>query len=130
MDAKTLIAIAEKAKENAHAPYSGFHVGAAILAGSGKAYAGCNVESVSFGATICAERTALVSAVAAGETSFEALAVTADKRPVFPCGICRQLISEWRIPRIYIAYDGGKYETYSAEELLPHAFTLGITDSV
>jgi cytidine deaminase len=124
MDAAALIALAEKAKENAHVPYSRFRVGAAILASSGKAYMGCNIECSSYGATICAERAALASAVSAGEKEFTALAVTADKKPAFPCGICRQIINDWHIPRIYIAYDGGEYETYTAEALLPHAFTF------
>lgn len=128
MDADKLIGLAEEVKENAHVPYSGFHVGAALLADSGRVYTGCNIESASYGATICAERAAIACAVSAGEKRFAAIAVTADQRPAFPCGICRQLISDFQIPVIYVAYDGGNYETYTAKDLLPHAFTLETAD--
>jgi cytidine deaminase len=85
-----------RAQANARAPYSRFSVGAAVLAGSGAIYPGCNVESASYGATICAERSALVGAVAAGETSVRAVVVvTPTPEPSTPCGICRQLMAEF-----------------------------------
>lgn len=91
-----LLGLALTAQGRAHAPYSRFHVGAAVLAGSGAAYPGCNVESASYGATICAERSAIVGAMAAGETSIRAcVVVTPTAEPSSPCGICRQLMAEF-----------------------------------
>lgn len=99
MDKKYLIRQAFFAMENAYAPYSKFRVGAAILAASGKIYTGCNVESCSFPAGICAERTALVKAVSEGEREFLALAVvssgSAREDYTSPCGICRQMLLEF-----------------------------------
>jgi cytidine deaminase len=91
-----LLKMALLTQSRARAPYSGFHVGAAVLAGSGAAFAGCNVESASYGATICAERSAIVGAIAAGETTIRAcVVVTPTAEPSSPCGICRQLLAEF-----------------------------------
>jgi cytidine deaminase len=91
-----LLALAERAQTRARAPYSGFRVGAAVLAGSGGLYPGCNVESASYGATICAERSAVVGAISAGETTITAcVVVTSTPKPSSPCGICRQLLAEF-----------------------------------
>ena len=87
-DWESLIEAATAARENAHAPYSGYQVGAALMDDSGRIFAGCNVENRTFGLTICAERTAMVSAVAAGATRFAALAViTVSTPPAAPCAI-------------------------------------------
>jgi cytidine deaminase len=92
-----LFIIAQKAAENAYAPYSKFRVGAALLADDGTIITGCNVENRSFGLTICAERTAVTKAVSEGRKSFKALAIsTPDSAvPVGPCGACRQVLSEF-----------------------------------
>lgn len=83
-------------RERAHAPYSRFAVGAALLTREGKIFCGCNVENLSFGLTICAERAAVFSAVAAGETDFVAIAIVSDsKEPITPCGACRQVLAEF-----------------------------------
>ncbi|MDD4413212.1 MAG: cytidine deaminase [Oscillospiraceae bacterium] len=118
-----LVLKAQAVRLNAYCPYSGFAVGAALLAESGRIYLGANCESVSFGGTICAERAALTSAVSAGERSFTALAVAADK-PVSPCGICRQLLFEFGDIIVLSASAQGeavKITTLSA--LLPAAFS-------
>ena len=96
MDDRALLSEAIAARANAYAPYSQFPVGAALLARSGKVYRGVNVENASFGVTVCAERTALFTAIAAGERAFEAIAVVADTEgPVRPCGACRQALAEF-----------------------------------
>ena len=91
-----LLGVALLAQTRARAPYSSFRVGAAVLAGSGAIYPGCNVESASYGATICAERSAVVGAVSAGEAAIRAcVVVTPTPEPSSPCGICRQLLAEF-----------------------------------
>lgn len=122
---KELIARAMVAREKAYAPYSGFKVGAALLASSGKIYEGSNVENASYGATICAERVAAASAVAAGERRFLALAVVAAGPPLItPCGICRQFLAEFGPDlAIYLADLEGRVERTELAALLPAAFT-------
>ena len=89
-----MLDMALRAQARARAPYSGFPVGAAVLGGSGAIFPGCNVESASYGATICAERSAVVGAVSAGETAIRAVVVvTPTAEPSSPCGICRQLMA-------------------------------------
>ena len=91
-----LIDAAKKARDNAHAPYSNFKVGAAILTGDGNIYSACNVENASYGGSVCAERNAVASAVAAGEKNFVQLAiVTQSDPPAAPCGLCRQVLVEF-----------------------------------
>ena len=123
-----LMRAAEAARENAYAPYSCFHVGAALLTKDGRVFLGCNVENVSFGATNCAERTAIFAAVAAGAREFSAIAITggaADKSAGFcpPCGICRQVIAEFGGADMRILLGNAKkYESYTVADLLPLAF--------
>ncbi len=123
MDAKELMKIARKARQNAYAPYSHFAVGAALLAESGRVYTGCNIENASYGLTCCAERNAIFAAVGAGERRFKMLAVAADSpEPVAPCGACRQVIAEFGIPFVVMGNLKEATKTMTAEELLPYGF--------
>lgn len=128
-----LIREALKARENAYAPYSGFAVGAALLSVSDKIYHGCNVENASYPATNCAERTALFSAVASGEREFKAIAIVGGVKGesptqlCYPCGICRQVLSEFASPDTFIvlvAKSETEFEEYLLRDLLPYGFTL------
>lgn len=123
MDAKELMKIARKARQNAYAPYSHFAVGAALLAESGRVYTGCNIENASYGLTCCAERNAIFAAVGAGERRFKMLAVAADSHePVAPCGACRQVIAEFGIPLVVMGDLKEEIKIMTAEELLPYGF--------
>ena len=120
-DFQPLLDAARLAREQAYAPYSRFAVGAALRTKSGRVFTGCNVENLSFGLTICAERSAVFSAVAAGERDFTALAVVADSRqPVTPCGACRQVLAEFApaLPVCSANLQGAVFES-SIAELLP-----------
>jgi len=117
---------AAQARVNAYAPYSGFKVGAALRAESGKLYTGCNVENASFGATICAERGAMMSAVASGERKFRSLlVVTEAEPPAMPCALCLQVLSEFCSPDmpVYTATPGEVVGEILLRDLLPHPFT-------
>ncbi len=110
-------------RQNAHAPYSGFTVGAAIRTTSGAIFSGCNVENASYGATICAERAALAAAVAAGEQGFVGLAISSGAtRPTPPCGICRQCLIELAPSLPIRSYTGQAHAEYELSTLLPDAF--------
>jgi cytidine deaminase len=108
----------------AYAPYSKYRVGAAVLGGSGRIFAGCNVENASYGLCNCAERTAIFNAVAAGERAVRAIAIyTPTRTPAAPCGACRQVIREFGPEALIISVcDSAKRLTASLPELLPHAF--------
>lgn len=122
---KELLEAALAARERAYAPYSKFLVGAAVRAESGKIYTGCNIENASYGLTVCAERNALFSAVGAGERKFTALCVVGDTEgPISPCGACRQVMAEFKVPCIILANLKGDVKEYTLEELLPYGFTL------
>lgn len=122
---KKLLNAALEARLKAYAPYSKFLVGAAVLAASGKIYTGCNIENASYGLTVCAERNALFAAVGAGEREFTAICVVGDtEAPISPCGACRQVMAEFKVPRIILANLKGDVEEYTLEELLPLSFTL------
>lgn len=118
---------ARSAAARAYAPYSKFPVGAAVIAGSGKVYAGCNVENASFGLCNCAERTAIFAAVAAGETSINAVAVyTPTPLPTAPCGACRQVINEFGPEALVISVCDTKNRIDTRlSALLPGAFGPG-----
>ena len=119
-----LIAIAKQARENAHAPFSNFRVGAALRAKSGRVYSGCNVENASYGLTCCAERVAIFKAISEGEHGFDAMAVVTDTDTLTPpCGACRQIIWEFcgDVP-VVLANLKGKIEHESSGRLLPRPF--------
>ena len=122
MTPEDLVAVAADARERAYAPYSRFPVGAALLASSGTVYAACNVENVSYGLSICAERAAIFKAVSEGERQFEAIAVVTSTGGS-PCGACRQVLAEfsYRMP-VYVADTQGQFRTFTVQELLPEAF--------
>ena len=123
MNDNELIRCAAEFRSRAYAPYSGFAVGAALLAASGRVYGGANVENASYPVGICAERTAIAATVTAGERAFEALAVIADSpAPCAPCGMCRQMLMEFPLKRIILANTAGATRVLTPAELLPHAF--------
>lgn len=126
MTDRELIKISEKAQKFAYAPYSEFKVGAALLCRDGSVYTGCNIENATYGATNCAERTAVFKAVSEGKRDFTAIAITSSgKGLTFPCGICRQVLSEFS-PEIKVILEDekGELHTFMLPELLPHSFTL------
>lgn len=121
--ARKLIDAAREARRNAHAPYSNFTVGAALTTAEGDIYTGANVESSSFGLTICAERVALVKALSEGRNDLKAMAVVGpydDFCP--PCGACRQLLFDYAPELEIILTDGNQIKRVSLKELLPFAF--------
>lgn len=122
-----LVEAAWLARDAAYAPYSNFSVGAALLAADGRIFSGCNVENISYGLTNCAERVALGAAVAAGVREFLAVAVVADTGvPISPCGACRQVLAEFRVPRVVLANRMQRLE-FALSDLLPRA-SSGILD--
>ena len=119
-----LIEAAKQARENAHAPYSNFRVGAALRSTAGRIFGGCNVENATYGLTMCAERVAIFKAVSEGERGFSAIAVVTDTDVLTPpCGACRQLIWEFcgDIP-VSMANLKGKIELIQMKELFPKPF--------
>ncbi|MBE6033015.1 MAG: cytidine deaminase [Clostridiales bacterium] len=122
---KELYDQAAAAKENAYAPYSNFQVGAALLAKDGRIFTGVNVENGSYGATICAERTACVKAVSEGCKEFSALAIASSGGEAWPCGICRQFLYEFGGDLAVITGEDREHlRVLSLNELLPEAFRL------
>ncbi len=119
-----LVARAREAMRNAWAPYSEFRVGAAIEAADGRVFVGCNVESASYGLTICAERMALGAAVAAGARSLRRVVVTTEvEPPAAPCGACRQLLAEFGLNLEVVAAGPTSERRWTLAALLPDAFT-------
>lgn len=130
---KKLIEKALEAADLAYAPYSKYHVGAALLTKNGKIFTGCNIENASFGATNCAERTAFFKAVSEGNREFQAIAIVGGPEDnaensfsdyAYPCGVCRQVMQEFCEEdfKIIVARSITDYKEYSLSELLPHGF--------
>jgi cytidine deaminase len=125
MEQSRLVEAAAIARANAHAPYSNFAVGAALECADGTVFTGCNVENLSFGLTMCAERVAIGAAVVAGYRDFRCIAIVADTdSPISPCGACRQVMAEFN-PSLAIISGNlkGRSESFSLAELLPRAST-------
>ncbi len=125
-----LVAKAREAMKSAYAPYSHFHVGAAVLTEEGQIFTGCNIENSSYGATVCAERTAIFKAVSEGHRRISAIAICGGPKgvvesPAFPCGICRQVMSEFgQADMTVYVVDRDEVLEFTLGELLPHAFEL------
>ena len=125
MDYRELYRKAAEVLPNSYAPFSKFHVGAAILTDTGEIFTGVNVENSSYGGTICAERTAAVKAVSEGFRSFRAIAIAAEKGKASPCGICRQFLYEFSPEMtVVIGEDQDHLEIYTLKDLLPEGFRL------
>ncbi|MBQ8214177.1 MAG: cytidine deaminase [Clostridia bacterium] len=124
-----LIQTAIEARKRAYAPYSGFFVGAALLAADGRVFTGCNIENAAFTPTNCAERTAFFKAVSEGVRAFEAIAVVGGKGEepsefCAPCGVCRQVMAEFCSPDFRVILGNEKNQTvYTLSELLPASFS-------
>lgn len=131
MDNKALISEAVIAAKKAYAPYSGFSVGAALLCSDGTVFTGCNIENGAYSVTVCAERVALFSAVAAGYRDFDAIAVVGGRNddytsPCPPCGVCRQALAEFCSADMKVILSDGKGDIaeYTLGRLLPESFSL------
>lgn len=128
LDLEKLIDIAKNVRENAHAPYSKYKVGCALLSKSGKIFSGCNIENNTI-MSICAERVAFVKAISEGENEFEAILVVGGENKLVytsPCGYCRQFMLEFcdKDFPVYMYYEDGKIEKKTLGELLPNSFEL------
>jgi len=126
MDYKELVLKALGARENSYSPYSKFKVGAAVLTENDLIYTGCNIENASYGATNCAERTAIYKAVSEGHTTIKAIAIVGDTSThTYPCGICRQVIAEFSTETtdIILVKNENDYIVKTMDEILPGAFT-------
>ncbi len=117
-----LLAAAREAMRSAYIPYSHYAVGACLLAEDGRTFTGCNVENASFGATICAERTAVVKAVSEGARKFTAIAIAASGSAPYPCGMCRQVLNEFGPGMRVLVTWGDEVRETTLDALLPHSF--------
>jgi cytidine deaminase len=124
LDLKTVMIAAREASKNAYAPYSNFHVGAAILTENGAIHTGCNVENASYGLAICAERNAAAAMALAAPTDRKIALIAVfspDASPCFPCGACRQVLREFGCKEVVVEEASG-LRSYPFEEILPHSF--------
>jgi len=125
MDDLGLVKLANEARNNAYAPYSGFAVGAALLCADGTVYTGVNIENAAYGPSVCVERTAIFKAVSEGQRDFVKIAVSCDRPYCQPCGVCRQVMVE-HAPDLVILMGStdGTFKRTTIRDLLPEAFSL------
>ena len=126
-----LVKTAIEAKDKAYVPYSGFRVGAAVLTENDKVYEGQNIENASYGATNCAERTAIFKAVSDGQRTIKKIAIASDSKDIiYPCGICRQVIAEFGDVNTVVLCSkiNGDFKEYKLDEILPFAFNKEAMD--
>ncbi len=129
MNKKDLFMLAKESMKNSYSPYSNYNVGASLLCKNGSIYKGCNIENASYSVTICAERTALFSAIANGERNFEAICVVGGKNGeitdyAMPCGVCRQVLAEFCDAdfKIYVGISEDNIKEFNLGELIPYSF--------
>ncbi len=127
MNDRELLILAQKASENAYAPYSRFKVGAALECLNGRVFTGCNIENSALGSTMCAERVAIYKALSEGENGFYRIAIYGESEDYcMPCGACLQVMNEFsKDLEVLCARASGGYVSYKLKELLPHPFRLG-----
>ncbi|MCX7746715.1 MAG: cytidine deaminase [Clostridia bacterium] len=129
MEDKELVKLALNIRKQAYSPYSRFKVGAALLTENNRIFTGVNIENASYGATNCAERTAVFKAVSEGETKIRAIAIASDSEDyIYPCGICRQVLAEFGDSdmKVISCKNNGEYKLYTLGELLPSSFKLEV----
>ena len=125
LELETLLRAAREVRERAYAPYSKFLVGAALLAEDGRVYVGCNVENASYGATVCAERAAVLAMVAGGARHISAICVFTDAETLaMPCGMCRQVISEFRRDTRLLVANPRTVKVLAFDQIFPEPFVL------
>lgn len=120
-----LLEEAKKMLNNSYSPYSNFRVGAALLTKDKKIYTGCNIENGAFGPSCCAERVAFFKAISEGNKEFDSITIVGDKNPCYPCGVCRQVMSEFcdKDFKIYLL-ENDSIKEYTLNDILPYSFEL------
>lgn len=124
-DIKELIKLAIENKKNSYSPYSNFRVSSVVLTKKGNIYKGVNIENAAYSVTLCAERSALSSAISAGDREIDTIVVTGDSTMTYPCGVCRQFMAEFldSDSKIVIANSTANYKIYGLDDILPYSFS-------
>ncbi len=124
-DLKDLIKLAIENKKNSYSPYSNFRVSSVVLTKKGNIYKGVNIENAAYSVTLCAERSALSSAISAGDREIETIVITGDSTMTYPCGVCRQFMAEFldSDSKIVIANSINNYKIYGLDDILPYNFS-------
>lgn len=124
-DIKDLIKLAIENKKNSYSPYSNFRVSSVVLTKNGNIYKGVNIENAAYSVTLCAERSALSSAISAGDREIDTIVITGDSTMTYPCGVCRQFMAEFldSDSKIVIANSINNYKIYGLDDILPYNFS-------
>lgn len=124
-DIKELIKLAIENKKNSYSPYSNFRVSSVVLTKKGNIYKGVNIENAAYSVTLCAERSALSSAISAGDREIDTIVITGDSTMTYPCGVCRQFMAEFldSDSKIVIANSTANYKIYGLDDILPYSFS-------